>query len=164
MKLSTRAVYGLRALIDLGMNSETDAVSLQTIALRQNLSVSYLEQLIAKLRKAGLVTSSRGVTGGYRLARDPKEISVGDVLRVLEGDLNAVKCPGTAGETTCTGKEPEGGCQGADLCVAKFVWQRINDSINNAVDTMMLIDLIDESRKVHGTETANEILEGGHIE
>mgnify|MGYP002730707548 CR=1 FL=1 len=126
MKLSTRAKYGLKALIDLGLYSEIEAVSLQSIAGRQNISVSYLEQLMALLKKAGLVKSVRGAAGGYFLGRPAEEISVGDILRVLEGGLEAATCPGTEGD---------GGCQGSDLCVAKLVWKRINDSITDAVDT-----------------------------
>ena len=129
MKLSTRARYGLKALIDLGLHCETEAVSIQSIAVRQNISDSYLEQLMAKLKKAGLVESTRGAGGGYRLGRPAAEISVGDVLRVLEGI------------------EHQGGCDGSDVCVTKYVWKRINDSITQAVDTMMLDQLIDESRK-----------------
>lgn len=87
MKLSTRAKYGLKALIDLGLYSEKEAVSLQSIAGRQNISVSYLEQLMALLKKAGLVKSVRGAAGGYFLGRPAEEISVGDILRVLEGGL-----------------------------------------------------------------------------
>ena len=71
MKLSTRAKYGLKALIDLGLYSEKEAVSLQSIAGRQNISVSYLEQLMALLKKAGLVKSVRGAAGGYFLGRHP---------------------------------------------------------------------------------------------
>ena len=82
MKLSTRAKYGLKALIDLGLYSEKEAVSLQSIAGRQNISVSYLEQLMALLKKAGLVKSVRGAAGGYFLGRPAEEISVGDILRV----------------------------------------------------------------------------------
>lgn len=140
MKLSTRARYGLRALIDLGLYSKNEAVSLQSIAGRQNISVSYLEQLMALLKKAGLVKSLRGACGGYRLGKPADEISVGDVLRVLEGSLDAAVCPGI---------DDEGSCQGADICVAKIVWKRINDSITNAVDTLMLSQLIDESRRIH---------------
>ena len=77
MKLSTRAKYGLKALIDLGLYSEKEAVSLQSIAGRQNISVSYLEQLMALLKKAGLVKSVRGAAGGYFLGRPAEEISVG---------------------------------------------------------------------------------------
>lgn len=94
MKLSTRARYGLKALIDLGLHCETEAVSIQSIAGRQNISDSYLEQLMAKLKKAGLVESTRGAGGGYRLGRPAEEISVGDVLRVLEGSLEAAQCSG----------------------------------------------------------------------
>ena len=130
MKLSTRARYGLKALIDLGLHCETEAVSIQSIASRQNISDSYLEQLMAKLKKAGLVDSTRGAGGGYRLGRPAAEISVGDVLRVLEGSL-----------------EDESTCENHDICVTKYVWKRINDSITQAVDTMMLDQLIEESRK-----------------
>ena len=139
MKFSTRARYGLRALIDLGMYSEAESVSLQSIADRQGISMGYLEQLMALLKKAGYVKSSRGACGGYRLAMPAGEISVGDVLRVLEGSLEAVEC---------AGNEDSGGCTGADLCVAKYVWKRINDSITQAVDTMTLGELICESIKV----------------
>ena len=83
MKLSTKGRYGLRALIDLAVYSEESAVSIGSIAARQKISESYLEQLMAKLRKAGLVVSIRGAGGGYRLARPAGEISVGDILRAL---------------------------------------------------------------------------------
>ena len=138
MKLSTRARYGLKALIDLGLHCETEAVSIQSIASRQNISDSYLEQLMAKLKKAGLVDSPRGAGGGYRLGRPAAEISVGDVLRVLEGSLEAAQCSGMEDESTC---------ENHDICVTKYVWKRINDSITQAVDTMMLDQLIEESRK-----------------
>ncbi|MCF0132329.1 MAG: Rrf2 family transcriptional regulator [Blautia sp.] len=151
MKLSTRARYGLRALIDLGMNSETETVSLQSIAARQDISVSYLEQLMALLKKADLVSSSRGASGGYRLGRDAQDISVGDVLRVLEGGLDAAACPGT---------DKDGGCEGADLCVARYVWKRINDSINDAADSMKLSELIEESKRVRRLQEKQTISGG----
>ena len=87
MKLSTKGRYGLRALIDLAQYSEKEAVPISSIAQRQNISESYLEQLFAKLKKAGLVMSIRGAQGGYRLAKPSDTISVGDVLRALEGNL-----------------------------------------------------------------------------
>ena len=122
----------MKALIDLGLHSENETVSLQSIAERQDISVSYLEQLMAMLKKAGLVTSSRGAYGGYRLGRPAEEISV--------GGLEAAVCPGI---------ENDGTCHGSDVCVAKNVWKRINDSITNAVDTLMLGELIEESRIAH---------------
>ena len=137
MKISTKGKYGLRAMIDLAQYSEQEAVSISSIAQRQKISESYLEQLVAKLKKAGLVVSTRGAAGGYRLARPASEISVGDVLRALEGDVRAVIC--TA--------QTEEGCEGEELCVTKYVWQRINESIEKTVDEMMLDQLVAESRK-----------------
>ena len=137
MKISTKGKYGLRAMIDLAQYREQEAVSISSIAQRQKISESYLEQLVAKLKKAGLVVSTRGAAGGYRLARSASEISVGDVLRALEGDVRAVIC--TA--------QTEEGCEGEELCVTKYVWQRINESIEKTVDEMMLDQLVAESRK-----------------
>lgn len=137
MKLSTKGRYGLRALIDLAQYCEQETVSISSISQRQNISESYLEQLVAKLRKAGLVTSIRGAQGGYRLAKPASEISVGDVLRALEGNLEAVECSA----------HTEEGCEGADLCVTKYVWQKINESISRTVDEMMLDQLVEESKK-----------------
>ena len=91
MKLSTKGRYGLRALIDLARYSELEPVSISCIAERQNLSERYLEQLMSLLKKAGLVQSIRGAGGGYVLAKDAGEISVGDVLRALEGSLEPVE-------------------------------------------------------------------------
>jgi len=139
MKLSTKGRYGLRALLDLALHNEEEAVSLQSIAERQNISMGYLEQLMRMLKREGLVSSVRGAGGGYHLAKPAAEISVGDILRALEGNLDAVTCPGN---------QENGGCQGADLCVTRFVWQRINDSITQAVDTMMLEQLVEESRRL----------------
>jgi Rrf2 family protein len=81
--------------------------------------------------------SIRGAQGGYRLSRPADHISVGDVLRALEGDLNAVQCTATTSE----------GCQGADLCVTKYVWQKINESISRTVDEIMISQLVEESKK-----------------
>ncbi len=138
MKLSTKGRYGLRALIDLAVH-EDDAVSIQSIAERQGISESYLEQLVRLLKKAGLVTSVRGAGGGYRLAKPAAEISVGDILRALEGNLDAVNC---------TAFEEESGCQGADCCVTKFVWKKINDAITQTVDGICLEELVSDSRAV----------------
>ena len=145
MKLSTKGRYGLRAMLDLALNSECEAVSIASISARQHISESYLEQLIAKLRKAELVSSVRGAGGGYKLARKPEEISVGDILRALEGNLDAVQCPGL---------QEEQGCSGSDLCVTKFVWKKINDSINQTVDEMKLSHLVEESKSVKDAASA----------
>ena len=138
MKLSTKGRYGLRALIDLAQYSGEAPVSITSISARQELSERYLEQLMSMLKKAGLVKSIRGAGGGYVLAKDMAEISVGDVLRALEGSLEPVECAGL---------EPDGGCKAADYRVTKYVWQRINDSISRTVDEIRLDQLVEESRK-----------------
>lgn len=138
VKLSTKGRYGLRALIDLAQYGEKEAVSIQSISARQQISDSYLEQLVRKLKKAGLVTSLRGAQGGYRLAKPAEEISVGDVLRVLEGSIEAVSCQ--------EGENPS--CVGKDLCVARYVWQKVNKSIQETVDSIMISQLVEESRRI----------------
>lgn len=139
MKLSTKGKYGLRAFIDLAVWGEEGPVSLTSIAARQEISPNYLEQLMAKLKRAALVESVRGVNGGYRLARPADEISVGDVLRALEGELNPVECAAID-----PGKETH--CTGSGTCVSKIVWKRINDSINNTVDSIYIGELVKESK------------------
>ena len=101
MKISTKGRYGLRALIDLAQYSEIEPVSISSIATRQAISEGYLEQLMSMLKKAGLIKSIRGAGGGYVLARDMSEISVGDVLRVLEGSLQPVECAAFSQEESC---------------------------------------------------------------
>ena len=140
MKLSTKGRYGLKAIIDLAIYSDKEPVALSSVAERTGISISYLEQLIAKLKKAELVNSIRGAQGGYVLAKSPKEISVGDILRALEGNLSLVECAGDDGTNIC---------EGADMCVTKVVWKKISDSINETVDKMMLSELVDESKVIN---------------
>ncbi|MGI6056400.1 MAG: RrF2 family transcriptional regulator [Bilifractor sp.] len=150
MKLSTRGRYGLRALIDLASHEDEGAVSTQSIAQRQNISESYLEQLIRMLKKGGLVLSVRGAGGGYRLAKKASEISVGDILRCLEGSLDAVECPAIEGSD----------CDSANACVSKFVWKRINDAIAQAVDSVWLSELVAESHKLQTVQKEQKEQEG----
>ena len=112
------------------------------IAARFDMTAATVSYHLSQLKKAGLVESIRGAGGGYILAKDMKEISVGDVLRALEGSLEPVECAGL---------EPDGGCRASDSCVTKYVWQRINESINRTVDEIMLDQLVRESLKKEGT-------------
>lgn len=147
MKLSTKGRYGLRAMIDLADFSEEMPQSIANIAARQSISDSYLEQLMAKLKKVGLITSIRGAQGGYILAKPSSEISVGDILRALEGDLSPVKCEGIKGEN---------GCSESNNCVTRNVWKRIDDSIQSAVDSIRLSELVEDNRKMRlRTEESN---------
>ncbi len=150
MKLSTKGRYGLRAMLDLALNNEnTEAVCIQSIAERQHISESYLEQLVRKLRTAGLVNSVRGAGGGYQLARPASEISVGDVLRACEGSLEAVSC----GSVSPKGEESSS-CDQADKCVTRVVWTRVNAAIEDAVDGITLDQLVAES---HEKEKAGDL-------
>lgn len=144
MKLSTKGRYGLRALIDLAQYSGEEPVSITNISDRQGISERYLEQLMSMMKKAGLVKSIRGAGGGYVLARDVEDISVGDVLRALEGSLEPVEC---------SALNSEEGCKSADSCVTKYVWQRINDSINQTVDEIKVAQLVKESKEMGCQDT-----------
>lgn len=140
LKLSTKGRYGLRAMVDLAINSAGDEiVALSQIADRQSISLNYLEQLIARLRRAGLVKGIRGAQGGYILSKSPEDISIGDILRALEGNLNPVECTEIMGEDLC---------DNSDVCVTKYVWKRISDSINETVDNIKLSELLEESNRI----------------
>lgn len=148
MKITTKGRYGLRALIDLAQYSEIEPVSINSIATRQGISERYLEQLMTLLKKAGIIKSIRGAGGGYVLAKDVEEISVGDVLRALEGSLEPVECAAFSQEDSC---------KAADGCVTKYVWQRINESINRTVDEISLKQLVEESRNVQNKPTSTQM-------
>ena len=138
MKLSTKGRYGLRAMVDIAVYSQDSPVP---ITERQNISVRYLEQLLPKLKKAGIIKSIRGAQGGYMLDKDPKDISAGDILRTLEGDLTPIDCAAFTGDTST--------CSGTKFCVTKTVWKRINDSVQQAVDSITLQELMEESIEIH---------------
>lgn len=140
MKLSTKGRYGLRAMVDLASYSENEPVSITSISDRQGISERYLEQLMAMLKKGSLVKSIRGAGGGYVLAKPAGEISVGDILRTLEGSLEPVEC---------SAFQSEEGCKSADSCVTKYVWKRISESINRTVDEIKLEQLVEESKKLN---------------
>ena len=135
MKISTKGRYGLRAIIDLALNSHGEHVSLVSIAERQDISKNYLEQVFSTLRKAGIVTSIKGAQGGYELAMDPASITVGEILRALEGSLSL------ADDSNDMEKNK------IERCIQKNVWKRIDESVNHVIDNMTLEDLINEYKK-----------------
>ncbi len=143
MKLSTKGRYGVKAMLDLALHSTEGQISLKSIAERQDISENYLEQLFATLRKAGLVKSIRGSQGGYILADEPEKITVGAVLRALEGSLAPVDCVTEEDPTKC--------CR-SGACVTRMVWEKIRDGVNNVVDSITLRDLMEEHEKLGTTE------------
>lgn len=136
MKVSTKGRYGLRAMVELAANNADEFVSLKVIANNQQISENYLEQLFSALKKAGLVISTRGSQGGYKLAKPAESISVGDILTALEGDLAPVDC---VLENNNTKK-----CNKAEICITKQVWQKVYDAVKNTVESISLKQLAEE--------------------
>lgn len=136
MKISTQGRYGLRALVDLAVNDNKGAIPLREISKREDISERYLEQLFAKLRKAGLVRSIRGAHGGYKLNKSPEDITVGDIIRVLEGNIVPVKC----------GNNDER-CERLNQCVVHEVWEELTEKINEVVDSHTLAELKEKAIK-----------------
>ena len=141
MKISTKGRYAVRVMLDLAVHNTGECIKVKEIAKRQGISEKYLEQIIAILNKAGYVKSIRGAQGGYMLDKDPKDISAGDILRTLEGDLTPIDCAAFTGDTST--------CSGTKFCVTKTVWKRINDSVQQAVDSITLQELMEESIEIH---------------
>lgn len=136
MKISTKGQYSLKAMVELADHPGEMPMSISQLAQATGVTERYLEQLLPKLRSEGLIESIRGVQGGYRLSRSAEDISVGDVLRAAEGNLIPVDCALTS----------EKACEKEELCVVKFVWKRVMDSINEAVDGISLAELIHMKR------------------
>lgn len=131
MKISTKGRYALRVMIDLAQNSNGNFISLKDIAERQEISMKYLEKIISLLNKAGYLETARGNTGGYKLAKKPKQYIVGDILRVTEGDLEPIYCI-----------KGNGQCNRQKVCKTYSFWKGLDDVINKYIDSKTLEDLL----------------------
>ncbi len=156
MLFSTKAEYGVRLMVELGRRTdgpspeESTPVSLTAVAEAENLPLSYLEHLVAKLRQAGLVTSVRGAHGGYRLARDASEIAMLDVVQALEGPIAPMECfhPEREGRVQCS-HDPE-----ADMaCATKLLWTRVQGGVTKALSGTTLAELVEFSEGRNTTLT-----------
>lgn len=132
MRLSTRGEYGVRAMVALAKAYGERPVSLNELAESESISLSYLEQLFAELRKAGLVSAVRGAYGGYRLARPPEQITVGDVVRPLE-PVSLTSCAEPGASRDCCTRRPD--------CAARGFWLSVNARLAEALDSTTLADL-----------------------
>ena len=132
MKLSTKGRYGVKAMVDLAIHCSEGPVSIKSISQRQGISEYYLEQLFAPLRKAKLILSIRGAQGGYILNREPRNITVADIMFVLEGPIEISDC---VDGTTCSN---------VDCCATRILWQKIKDSIDSVMESVTLQDLLDD--------------------
>ena len=134
MKISTKARYGLRALVDLAVHSTGEQVPLIYIAKRQNLSINYLEQVFSLLKKNGIVKSVKGAQGGYMLGRETSHITVADVIRAIEGDIIIVEEEIKRSDTTLL-------YQNMQECLQKQVWDKITESVCKVMEEITLEDL-----------------------
>lgn len=134
MLISTRGEYGLRSMLVLADNYSKGPYALREIAESEHISEQYLEQLFRDLRKNDLVVSFRGARGGYTLSRPPSEISVGEVLAVLEGPLAPMQCVAEG--------EDSDRCMHSRGCPTKIIWQKLKDAMDNVLDTTTLTDLL----------------------
>lgn len=132
MKLSTRTRYAVRAMIELAQNEASRPLQLKVIAKRQDISIKYLEQLMAVLRSAGLIRSIRGSRGGYVLSRAANQIRLSDILNCLEGPVTTVECV-----------EDSDRCMRAAECAARQVWMKVQQAIDGVLQSITLQDVVD---------------------
>lgn len=136
MKISTKGRYALRLMLDLAITENDRYVPIKDIALRQKISVKYMEQIISVLNHANMVSSVRGPRGGYRLSKSPEEYTVGSILRLTEGSLAPVAC--IEDDPVC--------CDRCDGCATVDVWRKLDIAISQVVDNITLADLVEIQR------------------
>ena len=132
MKISTRGRYGTRMMLDLAAHHDQGPTPLREIAKRQDISVTYLEQLIIPLKAAGYIRSFRGARGGYTLARKPDKISVGQIVKILEGGLSLVDCV----------EDPKV-CEREKNCPTRDIWLRMSERLMEELSSLTLSDVLD---------------------
>ncbi len=131
MWLSTKTRYGLKAIYEIGSNYEDKPISLNSISTKHGISLNYLEQIIALLKKEELIKSTRGPRGGYSLAKSPEEITLGDIIRALEGSFTPSDCV-----------HDDMQCSSSYNCVSYKVFKKMNDSVSDVVDNITLKNMI----------------------
>lgn len=134
MRISSRCEYGLRAMVYLAGHDAGRPVPLSEIAAAESIPAPFLERILAKLREAGLVKATRGVSGGYRLTQAAADVHVGEVVTALEGPLSLVGCV-----------PDRGACKRAESCASRIVWRRLDNAITGALNGITLEDLTKEA-------------------
>ena len=135
MKISSTTRYGLRAMVYLAKSKKI--CSIKNISQEENISFDYLEKIISKLERAGLVKAKRGAQGGYYLTRPPQKITVGEIIRILEKTIAPVRC-------IAYEKEQRYNCPREKICLTRNVWEKMQDVLNTTLNSMTLKDLIKE--------------------
>ena len=137
MKLTTRGRYAVMAMADLAANQNTSPVSLNEISLRQNISLSYLEQLFSKLKNEKLVKSVRGASGGYVLEKNPKDIKISNIIFAVDEEVKTLNCKRDS-KKSCNGKSSK--------CITHNLWDDLEKHINNFFEKISLNDLVKQKR------------------
>jgi len=138
LRLSTRGEYGVRAMFEIAKNYPGVPITIKEIAKRQELSISYLEQILNKLRRDGLIHSHKGPGGGYVLSERPDDIKIGRILNALEGPIAITQC-----------LIPEAkGCHRAEGCVARLLWKSLGERVEQFLETISLGELLKEDSKI----------------
>ncbi|GIM27925.1 transcriptional regulator [Clostridium polyendosporum] len=137
MKLSTKGRYGVKAMVDLAIHYGGAPVSIKTISQRQNISEYYLEQLFSPLRKAKLIKSIRGAQGGYVLSKGPKDITIAEIMEVLEGPIEI---------SECIDGVP---CDNIDCCATRLLWKKIKNSIDEVMESVTLQDIVNDYEEIN---------------
>jgi len=136
MKISTRTRYGMRAILELAVAYGAGPLQIKTIAQKQDISIKYLEQLIAIIKSSGLVRSIRGPHGGYVLAKQPQDIRLSEIFKALEGSVFTVECV-----------ENKEVCEQYADCVTRRLWIEVNEAILNVLENKTLQDLVEMAEK-----------------
>ncbi len=138
LRLSTKGQYGVRAMFEMAKYYKRGNLTIKEISRKQSVSIAYLEQLLNRLRKAKLIKSQKGPGGGYILSKKPEEISIGTILKVLEGPVAIVRC-----------LEPSAkGCNRIEGCVARLLWKSLGEKIELFLETISLKDLLKEETNI----------------
>jgi Rrf2 family protein len=133
MRLSTQSRYGVRAIFDIAYHSEGLETQVKDISRRQGISQRYLEQIFQKLRRAGVVGSKRGPSGGYFLGKKPEDITIGEIVQITEGSINPVRCVDTENSTQL--------CERSGECVTQIVWSEAGKRLREYFDSVTIKDL-----------------------
>ncbi|HUS35485.1 MAG TPA: Rrf2 family transcriptional regulator [Verrucomicrobiae bacterium] len=143
MKLSQRGHYALRALIVLGLNYSESVVTIQSISTAQNIPKRFLEQILNDLKAAGILESRRGITGGYRLRRPPEEVTLAEVVRLIEGPLAPVGCVSERFYEKCS-------CPNEEKCGIRSIMKEVRDAIVKVLETVTVAQLCERVRQLQG--------------
>lgn len=140
MRLTTKGRYAVTAMLDLAIHADREPVSLSDISVRQDISLSYLEQLFARLRRSELVQSVRGPGGGYRLGKETHQIAIVDIIDAVDESVDATRCQG------------RGNCQHGETCLTHYLWEDLSQQIHDFLSGISLADLMtrQEIRRISG--------------